>query len=268
MVLSGARRGLASVALALERRFQHRVTSRAAADTAVSIRGIALRHGSAVLVVAHRHRVRRGRISAHREDRAPRAVLDRARRTARMLRAIVGRKLRCLQQVPADGLLTLDVCGVLDQCTTFRNRTIDLRRIARMDCSHFADYRDSRTFAGLPWRKVAPMSWTRWIAPSSARGVDCESALASPRFAVPLAHFSIGSAVTHERGRLRVGRLRERIQTVLEGRASADAERSDSRAVHACAVRPDRGDGLGTTRCSFAVGRAASAIIGPNGSGK
>jgi hypothetical protein len=39
-------------------------------------------------------------------------------------------------------MLTLEICGVLEKCTTFRNRTIDLRRIARMDCSHFADYRE------------------------------------------------------------------------------------------------------------------------------
>jgi hypothetical protein len=39
-------------------------------------------------------------------------------------------------------MLTLEVCGVLEKCATFSGRTIDLRRIARMDCSHFADYRE------------------------------------------------------------------------------------------------------------------------------
>lgn len=47
-------------------------------------------------------------------------------------------------------MLTLELCGALERCATFPSTRIDLRRLARMDCSDFADFRelqDIRTLA-------------------------------------------------------------------------------------------------------------------------
>ncbi|MGQ0713954.1 MAG: hypothetical protein ACT4PJ_09490 [Gemmatimonadaceae bacterium] len=47
-------------------------------------------------------------------------------------------------------MLVLHLCGALEQCEAFPSRSIDLRRIARMDCSHpfaFREAEDIRTLA-------------------------------------------------------------------------------------------------------------------------
>ncbi|HUF28151.1 MAG TPA: hypothetical protein VMM18_14340 [Gemmatimonadaceae bacterium] len=46
-------------------------------------------------------------------------------------------------------MLALEICGALQRCRTFPSTTIDLRRIAQMDCSHFADFRELQDIRGL-----------------------------------------------------------------------------------------------------------------------
>ena len=46
-------------------------------------------------------------------------------------------------------MLTLDLCGALGQAVTFPSKTIDLARIARMDCSQFVDIREMEDIHAL-----------------------------------------------------------------------------------------------------------------------
>jgi hypothetical protein len=46
-------------------------------------------------------------------------------------------------------MVTLDLCGALEGCATFPSPTIDLRRLARMDCSEFVDFRELQDIRAL-----------------------------------------------------------------------------------------------------------------------
>lgn len=46
-------------------------------------------------------------------------------------------------------MLTLELYGALERCATFPSKKIDLRRLARMDCSHFVDLREVQDIRAL-----------------------------------------------------------------------------------------------------------------------
>ena len=80
-------------------------------------------------------------------------------------------------------MLVLALCGALERCSTFPRRTIDLRQIARMDCSHpFAlrEVQDIRRLAVAKGRSDVVAALDRSVA-RSARLRRIRSAVASVR---------------------------------------------------------------------------------------